>query len=332
MSEEYGLTDIKGIGPATASKLEGAGIKTVEQLAIMRPEELKSILGITLKAAKDMINDALDKALTRVVTVRTWKEHKEYEEKVVKRIPTGSAELDKLLGGGWKTTAIHLLKGEYATGKTQLAMQAAINCIKYLKRKVIWIETESGTASSSRIEEIARANGVTLKDDDIWIIPSTGTSPFAQFLAYKRAVKLIEDNSLDIGLWVVDSFNASFRAFYSGREMLPDRSKEEARHLGYLDHLASKYNMAIILTAQVMDIPDSGGQLGERVKTGHIKKVYGGNVLTHWATYILSLTKRSMDEWEAVMADAADRPFGKCSFRITSAGIRDSTSRSRARR
>ena len=322
MSGELKLTDVKGIGPSTASKLEDAGVKSVEQLAVMRPDELKAILGISTRVAKDIINDAKDKALTRIVAPRTFVEHMKHEQEVVQRIPSGSAELDKLLGGGWKTEGIHLLKGEYSSGKTQLCVQAAINCVKYLKRKVIWIEMETGTASAARFKEVAEANGVQLKDDDITVIPSPGPNPFAQFLAYERAVQLIEEG-LDVGLIVIDSFNSSFRSFYTGREMLPARSAEESRHLGYLDYIARKYNLAVMMTAQVMDVPDTGGQLGERVKTGHTKRVYGGNVLTHWATYIVSLHQVSTDEREAVLADASDRPFGKCRFRITQAGIRD---------
>ncbi|MEM2260833.1 MAG: helix-hairpin-helix domain-containing protein [Ignisphaera sp.] len=319
------LQDIKGIGPATEEKLIEKGVTSPEQLAVMRPEELKEILGITLKAAKDIINDAKDKALSTAIPVRTFGQHEEHLSKIVQRIPTGSKQLDEILGGGWRTEAIHLLKGEYASGKTQLCFQAAINCLKYLKRKVIWIETETGTFSPKRLEELATAVGIQIdKNNDFIYVPSVGiTTPYNQFLAYERALKEMENKQLNVGLFVVDSFNATFREYYSGREMLPDRAREEARHLGFLDIIATKYNMAIILTGQVMDIPDQGGQLGEKVKTGHIRRTYGGNILHHWSTYIISLTQIATDVWEAVLADSPEMPRKSCRFKITPSGIKD---------
>uniref|UniRef100_A0A6M3XDU5 Putative DNA repair and recombination protein n=1 Tax=viral metagenome TaxID=1070528 RepID=A0A6M3XDU5_9ZZZZ len=700
--EEIELTSIKGIGPVTAQKLKELDI-TVDKLAVLRPEELSSELNITKKAAKDICNDAKDKALPRVIPVRTFNEQKRHIKEVVQRIPTGSTALDDIMGGGWRTESLHLLKGEYSSGKTQLAMQAAINVLKYLKRKIIWIETETGsvagdsvifvynkltkeyrtffieefvnliknnilestnfetpsvsingeivwksildvyahqntgrmnnikgfstgsvqltpnhstmvlnckedhgeykdkkirieradsitfndrlivptsieenpidwkfnisvvnflgsnqysrswkilckkisldkdlsfilgaylaegsmtsgkyirfslgksdrekqfaekisssifnifdcrpsilysregyitvqlcnkfafrlfadifglerkssftknipvqmfntsienrnsfyngyltgdgyfdnikkkwkfftvskrlaydmlylylqdgipvsinkddngfsgfvladrkqirgirygssigkkivynrsypsqeevydlclgnkdeednflvngifvhnTFSPGRFEEMAKAVGVTIDgDNDFIFIPSTGSStPYMQYLSYQRAIQIMLEKKLDVGLIVVDSFNASFREFYSGREMLPDRAREEARHLGYLDNISAKYNIAVILTGQVMGIPDPGGQLGERVKTGHTKVAYGGDILFHWCTYIISLDQMSSEkggEWEAVLADSPDKPRAKCRFRIVSAGVRD---------
>ena len=319
------LEDIRGVGPSTAEKLRESGVSSVEQLATMRPEELKEILKITLKAAKDIINDAKDKALNLAIPARTFSEYERHVREVVQRIPTGSSELDRLLGGGWRTEAIHQLKGEYASGKTELCHQAAVNCLKYLKRKVIYIETETATFSPKRIREMAEAIGLQIdSDNDFIIIPSAGiNTPYAQFLAYERALKIKEQKNLDVGLFVVDSFNSTFREFYSGREMLPDRAREEARHLGFLDYIATKYNMAIILTAQVMDIPDAGSQLGEKAKTGHVKRSYGGNVLNHWSTYILSLNQVATSEWEAVLADSNEMPRGTCRFQITPGGVRD---------
>jgi len=60
---------------------------------------------------------------------------------------------------------------------------------------------------------------------------------------------------------VVDSFTAKFRSFYTGREQLPDRAKGTARHFGFLDRIASKFNCAVVLTCQATDVPDAQLQL-----------------------------------------------------------------------
>lgn len=324
------LVDIKGIGPKTAEKLEDKGIKTPEDLACRRPDEVADIIGITKKAAREVVNDAKDKCLGTAVPVVSFTEQDYHIRNVVQRIPTGSSKLDALLGGGIRTEATTLLKGEYSTGKTQVCNQAAINCIKYLKRKVAWIEMESATFATDRLSQMAKAAGIKIngappdQGGDFLIIPSKGNNtPFTQFLAYERVDKMIREKGLDVGLLIIDSFNGSFREYFSGLAMLPARARETARHLGFLDKMSAKHNMAILMTAQVMDIPDAGGQLGEIVKSGHRKKAYGGNVLNHWSTYILSLHQMSTKEWEACLADAPNMPKGKIRFQIVASGIRD---------
>lgn len=44
------------------------------------------------------------------------------------QLTTGSAELDRLLGGGIETGSITELFGEFRTGKTQLCLTLAVTC------------------------------------------------------------------------------------------------------------------------------------------------------------------------------------------------------------
>jgi len=325
------LTDVKGIGPATVEKLEKAGIKSVEQLATLRKEELSKILGVNLKQAGDIIQSAKQLALDQLLEVYTAEDIKRYRQENIKRIPTGCSALDSVLKGGIPTMSITVLFGEYASGKTQLCKQLVVNCLKQLGRKAAWIETEPGTFIPERLEEMASAIGYQLDLNDIIVVPARliGT-PYNLFLAYEMIEHKMQKLGLDVGLLVVDSFSAPFRKHYTGREQLPDRSAEISRHMGKLDILASKYNMAIVLTGQVGDIPDAGSQLHAVVKTGHRKNPVGGNVFLHSGTYLISLIKTKTDEWEACVFDAPDIPMTKVQFRITKEGIRD-VSRTRAR-
>ena len=52
------LTDIEGIGAARASKLEGAGIKTLEDLAGAIPQEIAEIVGVSNPVASGWIKKA----------------------------------------------------------------------------------------------------------------------------------------------------------------------------------------------------------------------------------------------------------------------------------
>jgi len=105
--------------------------------------------------------------------------------------------------------------------------------------------------------------------------------------------------------------------------MLPDRASEEQRHINYLHYTAAKYNIAVLLTAQVMELPDQTLQIIQRAKTGQVRKMWGGTVLEHGATIILFLRRASSTEWEATIVDAPDLPQTACNFKIVGSGIRD---------
>ncbi len=52
------LTDVPGIGSATAKKLSNAGIKDANTLAKAKPQKVAEILGVSLQKAKTLINNA----------------------------------------------------------------------------------------------------------------------------------------------------------------------------------------------------------------------------------------------------------------------------------
>ncbi|MBD3193706.1 MAG: DUF4332 domain-containing protein [Candidatus Lokiarchaeota archaeon] len=61
MSEEQTLnelTRVKGIGPTSADRLNKAGIKSIEEIARSKPEELAWIKGIGLASATQIIESA----------------------------------------------------------------------------------------------------------------------------------------------------------------------------------------------------------------------------------------------------------------------------------
>ncbi|NHJ19505.1 MAG: hypothetical protein EAX91_01085 [Candidatus Lokiarchaeota archaeon] len=58
MSNE--LERIRGIGPIAATNLNKAGVKTIEEIAIAKPEDLAWIKGIGIISAKRIIENAND--------------------------------------------------------------------------------------------------------------------------------------------------------------------------------------------------------------------------------------------------------------------------------
>jgi len=56
------LEVLKGIGPASVRRLNKAGVFTFEDLALLKPEELRSILGNVLKRAAITENQVIEEA------------------------------------------------------------------------------------------------------------------------------------------------------------------------------------------------------------------------------------------------------------------------------
>jgi len=331
------LLDVEGIGPGTASKLKDQGITDPSQLAVMRPEELKNLLNCSRKKAAGMINSA--KNIAPPILLSTAKEVLEYRNKNVQYISTGSSKLDRLLQGGIPTGVITGLAGQFSSGKTQICHQAIVNCLSDLKRKAVWVQTESRTFSPKRLLEIAEAQGKEINLDDVVVIgefikkrdkhgdiieaPLIDT-PVALMRALKRVGFYIEHEGNDVGLVVIDSYSAPFRNFLSGREMLPDRSRETGRQFGYFNELVAKHNIALLLTCQVMSNPVLHGEEIARKKFAIPYMVWGGHLLKHSVTYWLGLYQVSSTDnmWSATTFDCP-LPRGTANFKIDSSGIRD---------
>lgn len=70
---------------------------------------------------------------------------------------SGSKGIDALLGGGYRAGTLTLFFGRSNSGKTQIAMQAAMSCAKR-GQSALFVDTE-GSFRPERIEEMAKARG-----------------------------------------------------------------------------------------------------------------------------------------------------------------------------
>jgi ribosomal protein L32 len=151
VQEKSFLETIAGVGPTTRTRLEEAGFGSKEAIALATRSQLTSISGIAEKTATLLIREA------RAQFDLGLKKGTLYEKAAKSRVKlTSSSEaFDKLLGGGFETGSITELAGENGCGKTQIAHQLAVNCVKYQDKDVIWIDTE-GTFRYNRIVQQRR--------------------------------------------------------------------------------------------------------------------------------------------------------------------------------
>ena len=117
------LEDLPGIGAKTVEKLIEAGFNDVMSIAVANPATIADIAEVTKQTAMKAIaaaRNALDMGFKTGEEVFKIRQN-------TGRITTGSAEFNRLLGGGVETCAITEGFGEFGSGKSQLGFQLAVN-------------------------------------------------------------------------------------------------------------------------------------------------------------------------------------------------------------
>jgi DNA repair protein RadA len=313
---------IPGIGQVTEGKLRALGYTNVLAIATARPDEISAELGIGYPTAKTWVQYAQDRVLAKMKPVNAVDYDKEMKAKTI-FIKTGSSNVNNLLGGGIATMATTGLSGRFATGKTQIVNDAVTDCIGRLKEEAAIIETEPGTVHLDRLKQIATLKKLDCDWSKLWIFPADQIPTVkAQFLQYRLIQKLLEEGH-KIRLVAVDSFTAKFRPGYSRREMLPVRTREFTEHFLLIDFLAAKYNIAWLLTCQVIGAPDPGQQHGSQMKTGDVFYPVGGEYLLHSVNTWVGLSQIKTELWQAVLFDSSYLPRGSREFMLSPSGIQD---------
>lgn len=307
------IEDLPGIGPTIAEKLKAAGYDTLDKIGVASPHELSELVGMSVESAKK----AVDAAKT-ATTLEYSTGSAIYDERMaIGRISTNCGELDELLGGGIEAKAITEAYGRFASGKTQLGFQLAVNVQLPVGKgglggNVLFIDTE-GTFRPERIESIAKAAGLDPKAvlENFFVVRATTTEQ--QILSLDKADKLIKEHN--IKLIIVDSLMSLFRSEYPGRGALGERQQKLNGHIHKLQQLADTYNLAVYITNQVMDNP---GML-----FGDPTTPVGGNIVAHAATTRLYLRKSKEDKRIVRLVDSPNMPEGEAVMKITTNGIRE---------
>ncbi|MFH7917753.1 MAG: DNA repair and recombination protein RadA, partial [Candidatus Aenigmatarchaeota archaeon] len=252
--EEKELLELPGVGPKAAEKLIKAGYRSLMSIATASAGEIAAACELGEATAQKIIDAARKKLKMGFETAETILE----KRKRIYKITTGSKALDELLGGGIETQAITEAYGAFGSGKSQLAMQLAVNVQLPeseggLEGACVFIDTES-TFRPERIEQIAKALNLDAKNVLKNIYVGKAFNSDHQMLLAEKAKELIEEKN--VKLLIVDSLTSHFRADYSGRGELASRQQKLNRHLHTLQRIADTYNIAVYVTNQVMARPD----------------------------------------------------------------------------
>lgn len=310
----YTLKDLPGVGEVTLKKLTDSGIISIRALAMMPLSKLMDEAGIGEKTAHKLIKTAQDMEKMGFHSAdKIWE-----QRKVLKKISSGSQNLDDLLAGGFETGAVTEIFGEYRTGKTQIAHQLCVNVQLPVEQgglegNALYIDTE-GTFRPERIIQMSEAKDIDYNQALRNITIGRAYNSDHQILLIRDAPKVIDDRN--IKLIIVDSLISHFRSEYIGRGTLATRQQVLNSHIHDLLRLTDTYDeLAVVVTNQVSAKPD--------VFYGNPIIHTGGHIVAHGATIRIYLRKGKGEQRVAKVVDAPHLPEEDAVFSITEDGIAD---------
>ncbi|XP_034232817.1 DNA repair protein RAD51 homolog 1 [Thrips palmi] len=305
-----------GISAADLKKLQEAGYNTIEGLAFAPKKHLISIKGISEQKADKILAESSKLVPMGFTTATEF--HQKRSEIIL--LTTGSAELDRLLGGGIETGSITELFGEFGTGKTQLCHTLAVTCQLPIDQnggegKCLYIDTESNFRPE-RLIAVAERYNLSSTDvlDNVAFARAYNTDHQTKLLVMASAM-MVESR---YALLIIDSATALYRTDYSGRGELAARQQHLAQFMRMLLRLADEFGVAVVITNQVVAQVD-----GASLFVADPKKPIGGNVIAHASTTRLSFRKGRGETRICKVYDSPCLPQSEATFAINADGVGD---------
>ena len=217
------------------------------------------------------------------------------------RLPSGCQSLDLLLSGGFESGIITQLYGEAGTGKSNIAMQLAVQAVARGLR-VIFIDTEG--FSAERFKQIA---GPGAEEMAAKIMIFEPMSLEQQAIAIREASKIA---GRDLGLIILDSATSLYRVLLEADDNRSVRRTLTVQ-LSELQEIARRHRIPVVITNQVyMDIENNS------------LRPIGGTGLEHICKAIIFLEKKGEGLRRARLMKHRSSPEGiTADFRLTARGV-----------
>jgi DNA repair protein RadB len=213
-------------------------------------------------------------------------------------LPLKCQPLDDLLGGGIESGILTRIYGEAGTGKTNLCLQAARECVA-AGSKVAYIDTEG--VSVERIRQIcAEYDYKKILRNILFFSPSS----------FESQENMMQDalGTKDIGLIIVDTITMFYRLNLENDHEAAVRSF--TRQATNLQVAAREKDIFVIITEQVYT--DKNGEI----------KPFTNRETEHMAKTMLRLDKKGVGERVATIMKHRSQPEGKkACFRISPIGL-----------
>lgn len=304
------VTDLPGVGAATAEKLALAGFDDLLSIAVASIGTLTDAAGVSDAVARKIIQAARENLDMGFQSGTDLLE----KRNTVLKIKTGSQNIDAMLAGGFETGAITECFGQYGSGKTQVGHVLSVSCQRDDPEAVaVYIDTEN-TFRPERITQFAEGFGLDPEETLSRIKVARAFNSDHQMLLAEKVEELIKEG-LKVKVVIVDSLTAHFRAEFVGRGTLADRQQKLNKHMHTLALLADKYNLCVYVTNQVMAKPDAF--------FGDPTEAIGGHIVGHNSTFRIYLRRGKKNTRVAKLVDSPNLPDTECIFNVTENGLED---------
>ncbi|MEM2926777.1 MAG: DNA repair and recombination protein RadA [Candidatus Bathyarchaeia archaeon] len=296
-----------------ANKLRKMGFDTPEALATATVEELMSI-GLDADTSMRILRKIRNALPFQILSG----EDLLMEGLKVQRITTGSKALDDILGGGVETRNITEFFGESGAGKSQICHQLCVNVglpeeMGGIHSGALYIDADN-TFRPERICQMAKR----FKLDPMEVLKGIHCvrviNSDHQILVVDKCEEILKKHR--VSLIIVDSLTSHFRGDYPGKELLPRRQSSLIRHINRLKELSKAFDLAVVVTNQVISSPEE--PFGEGLKAA------GGFTISYYVRTRLYLRKSISPNLR--IARLVSSPYlseREVIFRITEEGIED---------
>ena len=323
------MEEIPNITSDVIEKLKNLNIDSIHQVAVQIPSELAFELSdtfIDVGSAAKLIGNARKILMEKEIISKEFLTADDMLEKrnEISRYSTGSSNFDTFLSGGIESQSITEIAGEFGSGKSQICQTLCAAAIALMENSrldehesqkppysIIFIDTEN-TFSANRVHQIAEQKNLDPEEILKRIYHCNVYSSEQLEALIDDLLKFIEQYNTK--LVIVDSIVSLHRAEFSGLGTLAERQQRLGRMLSKLRRYADIYNLAVIITNQVVSYPDGFGF--------DYMKAAGGNIVGHGSTYRIFL-KKSGKNRTAIMADSPSHPYQRVKFSIAESGIQD---------
>lgn len=236
----------------------------------------------------------------------------EFKRVVLPRITTGSANFDRLLGGGLPRAAITDVYGHAGSGKTQFSFQIAMTaCEEELMTKVapsiptvVFIDC-SGSFRPERIAEMLAARGIEANR----ILDRISTISVRSVAEQRNASNRVERDSVFSGckLLIVDDVTVNFIGDYVKEKEMAARQWNLSIYVRHLSYIANTRGISVLLTNSVR----ARGDAGEGETTG--------DVISSLALFRLRFTR--VDRTRLAILEQPARKYNVVEFVIDDSGL-----------
>jgi DNA repair protein RadB len=224
-----------------------------------------------------------------------------------RRLPTGCASLDEILGGGFRFGEVSLIYGEASTGKTTLVLSCIANHLRSEQwAKAYYLDSDL-RLSTRRLTQVAGGSDQLLERLLIWR-PRGFTE---QTEVIEGLLELLPQGNAPV---VVDSITGPYRLVAGDSERTFTANKELNRQLGFLAETAKAKDAAILVVGQVHDV--LGSQL-PRVEP------VAQRLLRYWSDTVIKLEMVSTQGMRQAVREKPADPHMVCRFMICERGLEE---------